>query len=149
MTSVQILDLGDGRELVVSIRPKAATDENKRTLKDIWLTGAPFSYEYFVSELKRNSVIDDDAVWILRPVRGNHPTASFHVRGCYEALLYFGCLEDLSSFPKVRELFNNTFSTEINCSKVIENKNKCTSELNFFISMFEGFANPDANAESE
>lgn len=142
----QIIDLGDGRELVITIRSKP--DEKGATLGDFWQVAAPFSYEYFVSELIRNQVVDENLVWILREMRGNHFTASFHVRACFEVLYQFGCIPYMSA-PQIQKVFNSTFQTNINCSKVIENKNKCRRESDYFCAMFGGFANADTNADSE
>lgn len=149
MTKTGIIDLGDGRELVFTIRQKEQLEKvSGQTLKDIWKPGSPFSYGYLFTELNRNGVINKDGKWTLYPIRGNHPTCSVHVRALYEALLYYNCIDELS-FPQVQQIFNNTFTTDIKCSKVIENKNRCIPEYDYFNTMFAAFANADTNADSD
>lgn len=113
-----VFDTGKGFEIVVTFRPKRNADES---LASYWSEDAPFSYETFVSEMKRYGILNEDCEWVKYQIRGNHHTQAFHVVGCYEALQAIGCLPELS-WPQVRTLFNATFKTRINNAKVLQNK---------------------------
>jgi hypothetical protein len=132
-----VISLPGGLEMVYRIRRKV--DPIKHKLADIWLPDAPFTFTQFVSELQRYSVLDSDKKWIKYQVRGGHNTQAFYVVGCYEALLYYGCISQMS-WPQVMKAFNASFKTSINSSKVLENKRKCHHESGYFISIFSAFA---------
>lgn len=147
ISSGQAEVLADGKTIIFRNVQFTPTDQNELvTLEKIWKQNAPFTYEYFLSELNRAQVISDDKIWTLYQTRGNHKTCSVYVRAIYETLLYYNCIDQLS-FPQVRTVFNNTFSTQINCSKVIENKDKCVPEVEYFNSMFSAFQNPARTLE--
>lgn len=132
-----VILLPGGLEMVYTIRKKP--EPVTRTIKDLWLLDAPFSFETFTAELQRYAVINENQRWIKYQVRGGHSTQAFYVVGCYECLLHYGCIPELS-WPQVMKAFNATFKTAINNSKVLENKTKCHQEANHFISMFAAFA---------
>lgn len=128
-----VIELSEGFELAFTIRKKA--EPRTATIEDLWLSDAPFSFQTFTAELQRYAVIDEGRKWIKHQTRGGHSTQAFYVVGCYECLLYYGCLHEMS-WPQVMKAFNTTFKTSINNSKVLENKSKCHQETSYFIRIF-------------
>lgn len=140
-----VFDTGEGFDIVVTFRPQK--EKKQETLSEHWLHDAPFSFSTLVCEMKRYGILNDDLVWVKYEIRGHHQTQAFHVVGCYEALQALGCLPELS-WPQVQNLFNNTFKTRINSSKVLQNKAGKQSkgrflESDYFYAIFSSIpANP-------
>lgn len=125
-------------------KPEGAQSGSK-SMEEYWLPGAPFSYEFFVKELKRQGIVNHQNQW-RKEVRGGKETASFMVVGCYECLKSLKCLPELS-WPKVMHIFNSAFNTEIKNARVLEGRKETCDEKSFFKRVFAFSYFKNANTE--
>jgi hypothetical protein len=104
-------ELSDGSYKI--LKKISLPEPNGKTLDQYWLSTAQFSFEAFRKELVRLGTINENYIWIPE-LRGGKPSWNIKVLGCWEALVHFHCVSHEISLAKVCQLFNNTFSTQLN-----------------------------------